>query len=89
MEKVYLALDLVGLTAEKAKLENDCRESNSAVSTAMVSVVHARQTFVYLYTDRILLTVFVIAAKMQPPGGEKDPADRTGQSPVKESKVSL
>uniref|UniRef100_A0A4W6CRY0 Structural maintenance of chromosomes protein 5 n=1 Tax=Lates calcarifer TaxID=8187 RepID=A0A4W6CRY0_LATCA len=29
MEKVYLALEAVGLTAEKTKLENDCREGAS------------------------------------------------------------
>ncbi|XP_026224608.1 structural maintenance of chromosomes protein 5 [Anabas testudineus] len=29
MEKVYLALETVGLTAEKTKLENDCREGAS------------------------------------------------------------
>nr|XP_020475714.1 structural maintenance of chromosomes protein 5 [Monopterus albus] len=31
MEKVYLALDTVGLIAEKTKLENDCREGASGL----------------------------------------------------------
>ncbi|XP_040009669.1 structural maintenance of chromosomes protein 5 [Xiphias gladius] len=31
MEKVYLALETVGLTAEKIKLENDCREGASVL----------------------------------------------------------
>ncbi|XP_029012929.1 structural maintenance of chromosomes protein 5 [Betta splendens] len=33
MEKVHLALETVGLTAEKAKLENDCREGASELTT--------------------------------------------------------
>uniref|UniRef100_A0A8C6Q076 Structural maintenance of chromosomes protein 5 n=1 Tax=Nothobranchius furzeri TaxID=105023 RepID=A0A8C6Q076_NOTFU len=33
MEKVYLALETVGLTAEKNKLENDCREGASELKT--------------------------------------------------------
>ncbi|KAM7412011.1 hypothetical protein PAMA_021807 [Pampus argenteus] len=33
MEKVYLALETVGLTAEKTKLENDCREGASELKT--------------------------------------------------------
>ncbi|XP_042347147.1 structural maintenance of chromosomes protein 5 [Plectropomus leopardus] len=33
MEKVYLALETVGLTAEKTKLENDCREGASDIKT--------------------------------------------------------
>uniref|UniRef100_A0A3Q2E3Q6 Structural maintenance of chromosomes protein 5 n=1 Tax=Cyprinodon variegatus TaxID=28743 RepID=A0A3Q2E3Q6_CYPVA len=33
MEKVYLALEMAGLTAEKAKLENDCREGASEFKT--------------------------------------------------------
>uniref|UniRef100_UPI0037E93740 structural maintenance of chromosomes protein 5 n=1 Tax=Semicossyphus pulcher TaxID=241346 RepID=UPI0037E93740 len=33
MEKVYLALETVGLTAEKTKLENDCREGASELRT--------------------------------------------------------
>lgn len=39
MEKVYLALETVGLTAEKSKLENDCREGASELKTTDVSVV--------------------------------------------------
>lgn len=39
MEKVYLALETVGLTAEKTKLENDCREGASELKTTDVSVV--------------------------------------------------
>ncbi|XP_076596098.1 structural maintenance of chromosomes protein 5 [Chaetodon auriga] len=31
MEKVYLALEMAGLTAEKTKLENDCREGSSVL----------------------------------------------------------
>ncbi|KAM9350593.1 structural maintenance of chromosomes protein 5 [Symphorus nematophorus] len=33
MEKVYLAMETVGLTAEKTKLENDCREGASELKT--------------------------------------------------------
>lgn len=33
MEKVHLALETVGLTAEKTKLENDCREGASELKT--------------------------------------------------------
>ncbi|XP_041860564.1 structural maintenance of chromosomes protein 5 [Melanotaenia boesemani] len=33
MEKVHLALETVGLTVEKTKLENDCRESTSELKT--------------------------------------------------------
>ncbi|CAG6021385.1 unnamed protein product [Menidia menidia] len=33
MEKVYLALETVALTAEKSKLENDCREGASDLKT--------------------------------------------------------
>ncbi|XP_070824535.1 structural maintenance of chromosomes protein 5 isoform X1 [Chaetodon trifascialis] len=33
MKKVYLALEMVGLTAEKTKLENDCREGGSVLKT--------------------------------------------------------
>lgn len=38
MEKVYLALETVGLTAEKNKLENDCRDGASELKTTEVSV---------------------------------------------------
>uniref|UniRef100_A0A7N6C342 Structural maintenance of chromosomes protein 5 n=1 Tax=Anabas testudineus TaxID=64144 RepID=A0A7N6C342_ANATE len=37
MEKVYLALETVGLTAEKTKLENDCREGASELKITDVS----------------------------------------------------
>ncbi|XP_041801701.1 structural maintenance of chromosomes protein 5 [Chelmon rostratus] len=33
MKKVYLALEMVGLTAEKTKLENNCREASSVLKT--------------------------------------------------------
>uniref|UniRef100_A0A4W6CRK7 Structural maintenance of chromosomes protein 5 n=1 Tax=Lates calcarifer TaxID=8187 RepID=A0A4W6CRK7_LATCA len=36
MEKVYLALEAVGLTAEKTKLENDCREGASELKATDV-----------------------------------------------------
>lgn len=45
MEKVYLALETVGLTAEKTKLENDCREGASELKTTDVSAPH---TFIYI-----------------------------------------
>lgn len=45
MEKVYLALETVGLTAEKTKLENDCREGASELKTTDVS---ASDTFLYI-----------------------------------------
>lgn len=38
IEKVYLALETVGLTAEKTKLENDCREGATELKTTDVSV---------------------------------------------------
>lgn len=38
MEKVHLALETVGLTAEKNKLENDCREGASELRTTDVSI---------------------------------------------------
>lgn len=37
MEKVHLALEMAGLTAEKNKLENDCRDSASEFKTMEVS----------------------------------------------------
>lgn len=40
MEKVYLALETVGLTAEKTKLENDCREGASELKITDVSVTY-------------------------------------------------
>uniref|UniRef100_A0A671YKF7 Structural maintenance of chromosomes protein 5 n=1 Tax=Sparus aurata TaxID=8175 RepID=A0A671YKF7_SPAAU len=45
MEKVYLALETVGLTAEKTKLENDCKEGASELRTTDVGVSH---TFTYI-----------------------------------------
>lgn len=38
MEKVYLALDSVGLMGEKNKLENDCRHGASELKITEVSV---------------------------------------------------
>uniref|UniRef100_A0A7N8XNN3 Structural maintenance of chromosomes protein 5 n=1 Tax=Mastacembelus armatus TaxID=205130 RepID=A0A7N8XNN3_9TELE len=38
MEKVYLALETVALTAERAKLENDCREGASELKIVDVSI---------------------------------------------------
>lgn len=40
MEKVYLALETVGLTAEKTKLENDCREGASELKMMDVRILH-------------------------------------------------
>uniref|UniRef100_A0A8C2ZVA8 Structural maintenance of chromosomes protein 5 n=1 Tax=Cyclopterus lumpus TaxID=8103 RepID=A0A8C2ZVA8_CYCLU len=39
MEKVYLALETVGLMAEKAKLENDCRDGATELKTTEVCVL--------------------------------------------------
>lgn len=36
MEKVYLALDTAGLSAEKTKLESDCREGSAELRRAEV-----------------------------------------------------
>lgn len=36
MEKVHLALETVGLTAEKTKLEHDCREGASELKSLEV-----------------------------------------------------
>jgi len=38
MEKVYLALQSAGLSAEKTKLETDCRDSSSELKRAEVSL---------------------------------------------------
>uniref|UniRef100_A0A673CPA9 Structural maintenance of chromosomes protein 5 n=1 Tax=Sphaeramia orbicularis TaxID=375764 RepID=A0A673CPA9_9TELE len=40
MEKVYLALETVGLTAEKTKLENDCREGASELKATDQRKIH-------------------------------------------------
>jgi len=40
MDKVYLALETVALTAEKNKLENDCREGASELKTMDVRISH-------------------------------------------------
>ena len=47
MEKVYLALETVALTAEKTKLENDCKEGASELRTTDVGVSH---TFTFICT---------------------------------------
>lgn len=41
MEKVHLALETVGLTAEKTKLEQDCREGATELKTMDVSDRHS------------------------------------------------
>uniref|UniRef100_A0A1A8QLH6 Structural maintenance of chromosomes protein 5 n=1 Tax=Nothobranchius rachovii TaxID=451742 RepID=A0A1A8QLH6_9TELE len=48
MEKVYLALETVGLTAEKNKLENDCREGASELKTMDVKCSRLEQRKVQL-----------------------------------------
>lgn len=48
MEKVYLALEMVGLTAEKAKLENDFREGVHDLKSLEVRVSHTTHTFLYI-----------------------------------------
>ncbi|XP_029362080.1 structural maintenance of chromosomes protein 5 isoform X2 [Echeneis naucrates] len=48
MEKVYLALETVGLTAEKTKLENDCREGASELKTTDQKCNHLEQRKVRL-----------------------------------------
>lgn len=53
MEKVYLALEMVGLTAEKSKLEHDCREGASELKAMDVRIslththahAHSRSVF--------------------------------------------
>uniref|UniRef100_A0A8C5HES4 Structural maintenance of chromosomes protein 5 n=1 Tax=Gouania willdenowi TaxID=441366 RepID=A0A8C5HES4_GOUWI len=47
MEKIYLALETVGLSAEKTKLENNCRESISELKTneVIISWLMVKQTF--------------------------------------------
>lgn len=47
MEKVYLALEMVVLTAERTKLENDCREGAHELKSADVSIL---QSFVNINT---------------------------------------
>lgn len=96
MEKVYLALETVALTAEKTKLENDCREGASELKTTDVSVSHT--FYIHLPCWGVLESSFCItvvccpcalAAKMQPSGAEEGPADRTMQRPVEESEDYL
>ncbi|XP_045912329.1 structural maintenance of chromosomes protein 5 [Micropterus dolomieu] len=43
MEKVHLALETVGLTAEKTKLENDCREGASELKTTDQKCIRLEQ----------------------------------------------
>lgn len=43
MEKVYLALKMVELTAEKTKLENDCREGASQIRIMDVRATDAER----------------------------------------------
>lgn len=40
MDKVYLALEMVGQTAEKSKLEHDCREGASELKAMEVRITH-------------------------------------------------
>uniref|UniRef100_A0A3Q3VV74 Structural maintenance of chromosomes protein 5 n=1 Tax=Mola mola TaxID=94237 RepID=A0A3Q3VV74_MOLML len=49
IEKVYLALEMVGLTAEKAKLESDCREGAHEHKSLDVRVSHTTHTHLYLH----------------------------------------
>lgn len=51
MEKVHLALEMAGLTAEKTKLENDCRESASEFKTMEVSAATHSQMDILFYTE--------------------------------------
>ncbi len=49
MEKVYLALQSAGLSAEKTKLETDCRDSSAELKRAEVrpSVMHEMSFTMY------------------------------------------
>uniref|UniRef100_A0A671YK56 Structural maintenance of chromosomes protein 5 n=1 Tax=Sparus aurata TaxID=8175 RepID=A0A671YK56_SPAAU len=49
MEKVYLALETVGLTAEKTKLENDCKEGASELRTTDQKCTRLEQRKVQLH----------------------------------------
>lgn len=95
-------METVGLTAEKTKLENDCREGASELKTTDVSVSHT--FYIHLPCWSVCDISFcikcvclcvctncpcVLAAKMQPSGAEEGPADRTMQRPVEESEVDL
>uniref|UniRef100_A0A673CXJ5 Structural maintenance of chromosomes protein 5 n=1 Tax=Sphaeramia orbicularis TaxID=375764 RepID=A0A673CXJ5_9TELE len=48
MEKVYLALETVGLTAEKTKLENDCREGASELKATDQRCARLEQRKIHL-----------------------------------------
>uniref|UniRef100_A0AAX7SEI5 Structural maintenance of chromosomes protein 5 n=1 Tax=Astatotilapia calliptera TaxID=8154 RepID=A0AAX7SEI5_ASTCA len=67
MEKVHLALETVGLTAEKNKLENDCREGASELRTTDQKCSRLEQRKVQL-TDQCkgLLKRAKAICKMQP-----------------------
>lgn len=55
MEKVYLALEMAGLTVEKAKLENDCREGASEFKTMEVRIVkHSWIDALFILRSQIL-----------------------------------
>lgn len=49
MEKVNLALETVGLTAEKTKLQNDCREGASEIKTMDVRVIQTHTDVLVLH----------------------------------------
>lgn len=89
MEKVYLALKMVELMAEKTKLENDCREGASQLKLMDVKGDRRRALCSYWGDKAAVMPVCVPAAKMQPAGAEEGPADGAMQRPQEESHVHL
>lgn len=57
MDKVYLALEMVGLTAEKSKLEHDCREGASELKAMDVRIT---QCHVMVYSSLCSHSVFSV-----------------------------
>ncbi|CAJ1085313.1 structural maintenance of chromosomes protein 5 [Xyrichtys novacula] len=67
IEKVYLALETVGLTAERTKLENDCREGASELKTADQKCSRLEQRKIQLTEQcKGLLRTAKSICKMQP-----------------------
>lgn len=92
MEKVYLALKMVELAAEKTKLESDCREGASLLRAMDVWATRGELQSCRAPLGgkaRVTPVCSLPAAKMQPTGAEEGPADGTMQRPQEESHVHL
>lgn len=87
MEKVHLALETVGLTAEKTKLEHDCREGASELKSLEVRARTHAHTFTHSYTP--FYKHCVVAAKIRASGPEEGAAERTVQNSAAQSQGHL